>query len=230
VTVLDKNVSSSIEESWAKKLADEFKADYFLELSAFLSDEIKTHTIFPPIEQLFSAFNYTPFEKVKVVIIGQDPYHGQGQANGLCFSVSDEVKKPPSLVNIFKELNADCDLPIPLSGNLESWAKQGVLLLNSTLTVREKNAGSHHKKGWEQFTDKVIEVLSEKREHIVFLLWGRFAQKKAMIVDANKHHILTAAHPSPFSAHNGFLGCRHFSKTNEYLTANGYEAIDWSLE
>lgn len=186
--------------------------------------------MFPPGNKIFSAFNHTPFDKVKVVILGQDPYHGEGQAHGLSFSVPEGIAKPPSLVNIFKEINADLGLPIPTTGNLEKWADQGVLLLNATLTVRANLAGSHQKKGWENFTDAAIKKLSKKRENLVFILWGRFAQNKEVLIDAGKHCILKSAHPSPLSAYNGFFGCRHFSKTNEYLRSKGIGEIDWRLE
>ena len=220
-------IDPQIAESWKKEIADEFQKDYFLQLKHFLIKEKKEYCVYPPGHQIFSAFNNTPFNKVKVVIIGQDPYHGPGQANGLCFSVADGVKKPPSLVNIFKEIQHDLNTEIPASGNLECWAKQGVLLLNATLTVRARDAGSHQKKGWEQFTDVCIRKLSEKREGIIFLLWGRFAQNKAVLIDSNKHHILTASHPSPFSAHSGFFGCGHFSKTNELLRLMNKTTIQW---
>ncbi|MGD0712043.1 MAG: uracil-DNA glycosylase, partial [Bacteroidales bacterium] len=179
--------------------------------------------------QIFSAFNHTPFNNVKVVIIGQDPYHGKGQANGLCFSVNDGINKPPSLVNIFKELHDDLGVKIPTSGNLEKWADQGVLLLNATLTVRASQAGSHQNKGWENFTDAVIRALSDERDGLIFILWGAFAQAKQKLIDVSKHHILKAAHPSPFSAYNGFFGCKHFSKTNELLKQMGKEEINWGI-
>lgn len=220
-------ISPKIEESWKTQLAGEFQKDYFQQLKAFLLEEKQKHTIYPSGEQIFAAFNHTPFSDVKVVIIGQDPYHGAGQANGLCFSVSDGIKKPPSLVNIFKEINQDLGFNIPESGNLEHWAQQGVLLLNATLTVRAKSAGSHQKQGWEQFTDACILKLSSERENLIFLLWGRFAQNKAALIDSNKHHILTAPHPSPFSAHSGFFGCSHFSKTNELLQKMNKTTIQW---
>ena len=201
--------------------------EFFQQLKIFLLSEKKNHTVYPKGNQIFAAFNLTPFSDVKVVIIGQDPYHGIGQANGLCFSVADGIKKPPSLVNIFKELREDLGFDIPESGNLEHWAQQGVLLLNATLTVRAKNAGSHQKQGWEQFTDACIRKLSSKRENLIFLLWGRFAQKKVALIDSNKHHVLTAPHPSPFSAHSGFFGCGHFSKTNELLQLMNKPTIEW---
>lgn len=223
-------VKPEIDESWLKVLQDEFAAPYFLELKKFLLEEKKKYRIYPPGSRIFSAFNHTPFEKVKVVILGQDPYHGPGQAHGLCFSVNKGITKPPSLVNIFKELHDDLEVPVPPHGNLESWARQGVLLLNATLTVRARQPGSHQNKGWEQFTDAAIRVLSEKRSGLVFLLWGSYAQAKASMIDNGKHHILQAPHPSPFSAARGFFGCRHFSATNNLLKARGEEAINWSLE
>lgn len=220
----------AIEDSWYELLKEEFDKEYFLKLKTFLKSEKENYTIFPPGSKIFAAFNHTPVDKVKVVIIGQDPYHGAGQANGLCFSVSDGIKQPPSLVNIFKELSNDLNIPMPKSGNLEKWAEQGVLLLNATLTVRANQAGSHQKQGWEEFTDTVIKKLSDKKEGLIFLLWGKFAQDKAALIDSSKHFVLKAAHPSPFSAHNGFFGCKHFSKTNEILTQRGLSPIDWRLE
>ncbi len=222
-------IKPKIEGSWREELEEEFNAPYFKDLKSFLVEEKKKYKIYPPGSQIFNAFNHTPFEGVRVVIIGQDPYHGTGQAHGLCFSVAYGIKPPPSLVNIFKELHSDVGMPIPSHGNLESWADQGVLLLNATLTVRANQAGSHQKKGWETFTDAVIKRISQKREGLVFLLWGRYAQAKAEIIDENKHHILKAAHPSPFSVHNGFFGCKHFSKTNEILKNQGNPEIDWKL-
>ena len=218
-----------IDETWKQVLKDQFDAPYFSALKAFLVTEKKKHQIYPPGNQIFSAFNHTPFNKVKVVIIGQDPYHGPGQANGLCFSVSPGLRKPPSLVNIFKELQTDLGIPIPEDGNLESWAKQGILLLNATLTVKAGMPGSHHKKGWEQFTDAVIKTVSDKKKGIIFLLWGNFAQTKAELIDKNKHYILAAAHPSPL-ARGAFFGCRHFSKTNKLLEHQGILPIDWRLK
>ncbi len=218
-----------IHESWMKVLSEQFNAPYFSELKSFLVTEKKKHIVYPPGNQIFSAFNRTPFNKLKVVIIGQDPYHGPGQANGLCFSVSPGLRKPPSLVNIFKELQTDLGIPIPQDGNLELWADQGILLLNATLTVRAAMAGSHQKKGWEQFTDAVIKVVSENKKGIVFLLWGNFAQTKAELIDKDKHFILTAAHPSPL-ARGAFFGCKHFSKTNKILEHKGILPIDWRLE
>ena len=216
-----------IESSWKEKLRDSFQSESFIRLKKFLKSEKVTQIIYPAGNKIFSAFNLCPFDRVKIVIIGQDPYHGPKQANGLCFSVSDGIKPPPSLQNIFKELKDDLDLEIPLSGNLEHWAEQGVLMLNATLTVRAKQAGSHQKKGWEEFTDNVIRTLSEEKENLIFLLWGRFAQNKAQIIDNEKHYILTAAHPSPFSAHSGFFGCKHFSKTNEILKNLNQKPIRW---
>ena len=220
-------VSPAIDKSWKIALQKQFEAAYFSDLKQFLVEEKKKNVVYPPSPLIFSAFNHTPVDKVKVVIIGQDPYHGAGQANGLCFSVSPGIKPPPSLVNIFKEINSDMGLPIPQSGNLEHWADQGVLLLNATLTVRANAAGSHQNKGWEIFTDAVIKYLSEHKKGLVFLLWGRFAQAKEALIDTGKHHILKAAHPSPFSAYSGFFGCKHFSKTNELLRKEGLKEINW---
>ena len=220
-------IDPKIEPSWKKGLIDEFNKPYFVALTEFLVAEKKKYVVYPAGANIFNAFACTPFNKVKVVIIGQDPYHGPGQAHGLSFSVPEGIQKPPSLVNIFKELQSDIGKPIPESGNLESWARQGVLLLNATLTVRANQAGSHQKHGWEQFTDSVIRTLSDQKSGLVFLLWGRFAQDKAALIDASKHHILKAAHPSPLSAYNGFFGCKHFSKTNEILLSQGETAIEW---
>lgn len=224
-------VDASIEESWKNRLQDEFHAPYFTELKSFLVNE-KQHgkTIFPQGSEIFSSFYFTPFEDLKVVILGQDPYHGTGQAHGLSFSVPDGVKPPPSLVNMFKELNADLGIPVPQKGNLEKWARQGVLLLNATLTVQANNAGSHQGKGWEKFTDAVIKKISEEKTGVVFLLWGKYAQAKESLIDKEKHFVLKAPHPSPFSAHSGFFGCKHFSATNEILRQQGLKEIDWSLE
>ena len=219
----------AIHSSWKKVLNDQFSAPYFLKLREFLVKEKKQYAIFPPGNQIFAAFNHTPFENVKVVIIGQDPYHKRGQANGLSFSVNTGIAKPPSLINIFKELQTDLGIPIPKSGNLEPWADQGVLLLNATLTVREGEAGSHHGIGWEIFTDAVIKTISDQKKGIVFLLWGKFAQTKEELIDKNKHFILKAAHPSPL-ARGAFFGCKHFSKTNELLFEEGLEPIDWRIE
>ncbi|HTB31261.1 MAG TPA: uracil-DNA glycosylase [Bacteroidia bacterium] len=221
------SVAPVIEESWGLVLKEEFSKPYFVQLKEFLLEERKKHIVYPPGKLIFSAFNHTPFNNVKVVILGQDPYHGQGQANGLCFSVSDGIKMPPSLVNIFKEIQNDLGNAIPSSGNLERWADQGVLLLNAILTVRANEAGSHQGRGWEAFTNSVIQHLSDQKQGIVFLLWGKYAQAKEELIDGSKHHILKAAHPSPFSAYNGFMGCKHFSKTNEILLSQGKEEIDW---
>jgi len=216
-----------IAPSWKKHLEGEFRKDYFLQLIDFVRHEYKTHTVYPPGREIFRAFDCADFEGVNVVIIGQDPYHGPGQANGLCFSVRDGVPFPPSLRNIFKEIQSDLGKPIPQSSDLERWANQGVLLLNATLTVRASAAGSHQNKGWEQFTDAVIKVISEHKTNVVFLLWGAYAQKKGEIIDRNKHLVLMSAHPSPFSADRGFFGNKHFSKTNEYLKSKGLKEIDW---
>ncbi len=212
---------------WKTLLSDEINAPYFTDLLQFLADEKKNYTIFPPEKEIYNAFNLTPIDKIKVVIIGQDPYHGNGQAHGLCFSVNDGIKFPPSLKNIFKELQSDLNIPIPISGNLTHWAEQGVFLINNTLTVREKEPTSHQKKGWEEFTDAVIKLISNQKKGVVFLLWGSFAQSKENIIDTTKHHVLKAAHPSPFSAHRGFLGCKHFSKTNEILKKQGQKPINF---
>lgn len=216
-----------IEESWEKVLQTEFDKPYFKELTDFVRSEYATATIYPPASLIFNAFNLCPFSKVKVVIIGQDPYHGPGQAHGLCFSVNDGVQFPPSLQNIFKEIKSDLDIPIPTSGNLTRWAEQGVLLLNATLTVRAHSAGSHQKKGWETFTDSVIRILAEQKENLVFILWGAYAQKKGAFIDNNRHLILSSAHPSPLSAYNGFFGNHHFSLTNEWLQKHGIDTINW---
>jgi uracil-DNA glycosylase len=223
-------VSPTMEESWKTALEKEFQQGYFRDLKQFLLEEKKNNAVYPPGPLIFSAFNHTPLNKVKVVIIGQDPYHGAGQANGLCFSVSQGIKPPPSLVNIFKEINNDLGIPIPKSGNLESWADQGVLLLNATLTVRANQAGAHQNKGWELFTDSVIKTLSDQKKGLVFLLWGRYAQAKEALIDSSKHHILKAAHPSPFSAYNGFFGCKHFSKANKLLKQQGLKEINWEIK
>jgi len=220
---------STLEKSWQEVLSEEFSKEYFLQLNDFLIEENKNFTIFPAKENLFSAFLFTPFSETKVVILGQDPYHGAGQAHGLSFSVKKNVKIPPSLRNIFKEIYADLGEKIPNNGNLEHWAKQGVLMLNATLTVRADKAGSHQKKGWETFTNKIIEVLSEKKENLVFLLWGNYAQAKSELINTHKHLILKAAHPSPLSAFNGFFGCQHFSKTNNFLKSKVLNPIDWKI-
>lgn len=222
-------IKPDIEESWGNLLVDEFNAPSFIDLKSFLMEERKQHVVYPNGRHIFEAFNRTPVDRVNVVILGQDPYHGPGQAHGLCFSVQDGIKPPPSLVNIFKELNQDLGMSIPPGGNLSKWADQGVLLLNATLTVRARTAGSHQNKGWEPFTDAVIRKLSEQRDHVVFLLWGRYARNKAELIDRNRHCVLEAAHPSPFSAHSGFFGCRHFSKANAYLESHGRQPVDWTL-
>lgn len=217
-----------IEPSWKSLLQEEFDKDYFISLTEFVRLEYNSHSCYPPANRIFSAFNHTPFDQVNVVVLGQDPYHGAGQANGLCFSVADGIAKPPSLINIFKELETDLQLKVPSSGNLESWADQGVLLLNAILSVRGNQAGSHQNKGWEQFTDAVISRLSEKREGIVFLLWGGYAKKKGARIDTNKHLVLTSGHPSPLSANRGYwFGNKHFSKANEYLDKSGKTPIRW---
>ena len=219
-----------IEESWKAQLQKEFGKPYFDELTAFVRQEYANKKVYPPAGLIFNAFDKCPFNEVKVVIVGQDPYHEPGQAHGLCFSVSKGIQPPPSLVNIFKELNDDIGLSIPKHGNLEKWANQGVLLLNATLTVRANQAGSHQKRGWENFTDAAIMALSAKRSGIVFILWGAYAQAKAQIIDKSKHHILMGPHPSPLSVHRGFFGCKHFSKTNQLLTTMAKEPVDWNLD
>ncbi|WP_300793550.1 uracil-DNA glycosylase [uncultured Bacteroides sp.] len=216
-----------IEESWKEALMPEFSKDYFIRLTDFVRKEYHETTVYPPGKLIFNAFNLCPFDKVKVVIIGQDPYHGPGQAHGLCFSVNDGIQPPPSLVNIFKEINSDLGKPIPQSGNLTRWAEQGVLLLNATLTVRAHQAGSHQRRGWEEFTDAVIRKLAEEKSNLVFILWGSYAQKKGAFIDRHKHLVLTSVHPSPLSAYNGFFGNHHFSLANDYLVKNGKTAIDW---
>lgn len=219
-----------IDESWKQVLKPEFNKPYFIEAVTFLRMEKSANkTIFPPGSQIFNAFNITPFDKVKVVILGQDPYHGAGQAHGLSFSVPDGINQPPSLINILKELQNDIGITVGRTGNLTRWGEQGVLLLNSSLTVRKNEPMSHAKIGWTNFTDMVIRKLSDNKEHLVFLLWGKFAQEKQGLIDETKHLVLKAAHPSPYSANNGFFGCRHFSQTNEYLVKNGIDPIDWSL-
>lgn len=216
-----------IEESWKEQLKDEFEKDYFVKLTDFVRNEYRTKQIFPPAKFIFNAFEHTPFDKVKIVILGQDPYHNDGQAHGLSFSVPDGIQPPPSLVNIFKEINQDLGAPIPRSGNLTRWANQGVMLLNATLTVQAHTAGSHQRKGWEAFTDAAIHKLAEGRENIVFILWGAYAQKKAAFIDENKHLVLKSVHPSPLSAHNGFFGNHHFSTANKYLESKGITPIEW---
>jgi len=219
-----------IEPGWKEELKDEFGKPYFTQIVHFLREAKKAgKIIYPPGKLIFNAFECTPFDKVKVVIIGQDPYHNTGQAHGLSFSVPYGVTPPPSLVNIFKELKDDLDIPIPHTGNLEKWAKQGVLLLNASLTVEANTPMSHSQLGWHHFTDAVIQHISAHKEHVVFMLWGKFAQNKENLIDAANHKILKAAHPSPFSAYNGFFGCRHFSKVNHWLTEHGERPIDWSI-
>ena len=216
-----------IAPSWKEHLSGEFSKPYFLSLVEFIRTEYKNHTVYPPGKEIFRAFDLTGFDDVKVVILGQDPYHGPGQANGLAFSVRDGITKPPSLVNIFKEVKNEYDQPLPDSGNLERWAKQGVLLLNATLTVRARQAGSHQKKGWEEFTDTVIRKLSEEKDHLVFMLWGAYAQKKGTVIDESKHLVLKSAHPSPFAADRGFFGNDHFKQANECLREHGEKEIEW---
>jgi uracil-DNA glycosylase len=216
-----------IESSWKEYLKDEFEKPYFADLINFVKSEYTTQKIYPPGKQIFNAFEKCPFNKVKVVILGQDPYHEPEQAHGLCFSVPDEVNLPPSLQNIFKEIKNDLDIPISKSGNLERWAEQGVFLLNATLTVRAHQAGSHQAKGWETFTDNVIKLLSKSGDHLVFLLWGAYAQRKGELINTRKHLVLSSVHPSPLSAYRGFFGNHQFSKTNEYLVACGKEPISW---
>lgn len=218
-----------IEESWKKQLEPEFDKDYFADLASFVHSEYNTETVYPEGKDIFRAFDSCSFSDTRVVVIGQDPYHGTNQAHGLCFSVNDGVRVPPSLRNIFKEMQADLGCQMPDSGNLSRWSAQGVLLLNATLTVRAATPGSHQKKGWEVFTDRVIERLSSNRDQLVFLLWGAYAKQKGAIIDRSKHLVLEAAHPSPFAAHRGFFGCRHFSRTNEYLQKNGSTPIEWCL-
>ena len=216
-----------IEDSWKKMLGEEFEKPYFAQLTEFVRNEYSSGTVYPPAKLIFNAFDHCPFDKVKVVIIGQDPYHGVGQANGLCFSVNKGIAMPPSLVNIFKEIAADTGKPMPTDGDLTRWSDQGVLLLNATLTVRAGNAGSHQRRGWEEFTDAAIRILAQKRENLVFILWGSYAQRKGAFIDRNKHLVLTSPHPSPLSAYAGFFGNHHFTLTNDFLVKNGKEPIDW---
>lgn len=218
-----------IEASWLAVLEDEFEKDYMQDLRAFLKEEKQSHTVYPPGNEIFNAFELTPFDDVRVVVLGQDPYHGANQAHGLSFSVKRGVKTPPSLKNIYKEIHESLGLPIPAHGELTHWAEQGVLLLNTTLTVRARSPKSHAGKGWEEFTDRVIDVLNEQRQDIVFLLWGRHAQSKAARIDTMRHLVLKAAHPSPYSARNGFFGCNHFAKVNQHLESLGQAPIDWSI-
>ncbi len=218
-----------IESSWYEVLKQEFEEPYFYEIKSFLIQEKRQYIVYPPSQLIFNAFNLTPFDKVKVVILGQDPYHNVGQAHGLAFSVPNGIMPPPSLKNIFKELQSDIGMPIPTNGNLESWAREGVLLLNSCLTVRANNPASHQGIGWQRFTDAAINALSEKKEHIVFLLWGNYAIAKEKLIDTRKHLVLKTVHPSPLSANRGFFGCKHFSQTNTYLSSNGISPIKWDV-
>ncbi len=216
-----------IEPSWKEHLVEEFGKEYFRTLTDFVKKEYASKTIYPPPKFIFRAFEMCSFDAVKVVILGQDPYHGKGQANGLSFSVNDGVALPPSLQNIFKEIESDIGVSVEKTGNLDRWAQQGVLLLNATLTVENSHPGSHQKKGWEEFTDRVIQLLSEKKSNLVFVLWGRYAQEKGAHIDTSRHLVLKSPHPSPFSAYSGFFGCKHFSKANEYLQSHGKKEIDW---
>ncbi len=217
-----------IEDGWKSRLRPEFEMDYFVKLTGFVREEYQKTTIYPPGSLIFNAFNLCPFEKVRAVVLGQDPYHGIGQAHGLCFSVRDGVEFPPSLLNIFKEIESDLNIPRPVSGDLTRWAQQGILLLNATLTVRAHQAGSHQKKGWEEFTDYVVKTLNNEKEHLVFFLWGAYAQKKGESIDRSKHLVLESVHPSPLSASRGFFGNKHFSRCNDYLIMNGINPINWS--
>ncbi len=219
--------SIKIHPSWLTALSEEFHQEYFQLLTAFVKSEYQSHTVYPPGKEIFQAFELCPFDQVKLVVLGQDPYHGPGQANGLCFAVNAGISLPPSLQNIYKEIQSDLGCDIPQSGDLSGWAKQGVLLLNATLTVRANQAGSHQKKGWELFTDAVVKTLSDQKQNLVFLLWGKYAQEKGKIIDRSKHCVLSAAHPSPFSAYHGFFGCRHFSQANQYLSDHQIKPIDW---
>lgn len=216
-----------IEDSWKKQLGEEFEKPYFIHLTDFVKSEYANHTVYPPSKLIFNAFEQCPFEKIKVVILGQDPYHGPGQAHGLCFSVNDGIAFPPSLRNIFKEIQADTGSPVPTSGNLERWARQGVLLLNATLTVRAHEAGSHQKKGWEKFTDAVIHLVADRLDNVVFILWGNYAISKGEFIDSQKHLILKSVHPSPLSAYHGFFGNKQFSTANHYLKVHGKDPIQW---
>ncbi len=224
------SIDPLIHPSWKEILKEEFSKEYFKELKIFLQHEKKEHIVYPSGKNIFEAYNLTPFDQVKVVIIGQDPYHGEGQAHGLCFSVKKGIQVPPSLKNIYKELESDLGILTPKHGDLTSWAKQGVFLLNAILTVRANQPASHQNKGWEKFTDATIQKISELKNEVVFLLWGKFAQSKQVFIDSNKHHILTAAHPSPFSAHHGFLGCKHFSTTNKILMQHNSSPINWDTQ
>lgn len=218
-----------IESTWYEVLKQEFEEPYFYGIKTFLIQEKRQYIVYPPSQMIFNAFNLTPFDKVKVVILGQDPYHNVGQAHGLAFSVPNGIMPPPSLKNIFKELQSDIGMPIPTNGNLENWAREGVLLLNSCLTVRANNPASHQSIGWQTFTDAAIKALSDKREHIVFLLWGNYAIAKEKLIDTRRHLVLKTVHPSPLSANRGFFGCRHFSQTNTYLSNNGISPIKWDV-
>ncbi len=222
-------INPDIEKSWKEVLTAEFNAPYFAQLKEFLINERSSHMVYPTGRDIFNAFNLTPLPAVKVVILGQDPYHGPGQAHGLCFSVPEGIQHPPSLQNIFKEIRSDLGINPPRSGNLTKWAKSGVLLLNATLTVRAGQAGSHQGKGWETFTDAVIKAISDNRAGVVFMLWGNYARSKEVLIDSNRHFILQAPHPSPLSASRGFLGCRHFSSANIYLNSIGIQPVDWNL-
>jgi len=216
-----------IEPGWKSRLLPEFEKNYFIKLTDFIRDEYRRNTIYPPGALIFNAFNLCPFENIKAVILGQDPYHGEGQAHGLCFSVRDGVVFPPSLINIFKEIGSDLGLSMPVTGDLSRWAEQGVLLLNATLTVRAHQAGSHQKKGWEEFTDYVIKIVNSEKNNVVFFLWGAYAQKKGESIDKSRHLVLESVHPSPLSASRGFFGNRHFSRCNEYLESKGIDPINW---
>ena len=222
-----RDMDVKIEPSWKEALQEEFDKEYFAAVTAFVKEEYKKGGVYPPPKQIFRAFDLTPFDQVKAVILGQDPYHGPNQANGLSFAVGEDVALPPSLQNIYKELESDLGAAVKKSGDLERWAKQGVLLLNATLTVRARTAGSHQNKGWEEFTDAAIKALSDRREHLVFILWGNYARQKGAHIDRSKHLVIESAHPSPFSARNGFFGSKPFSKTNEYLKSHGQEPIEW---
>jgi len=219
----------NVNNSWKLSLEKEFLKDYYIRLLDFLKLENSVSTVFPPSSEVFSALNSTPLKEVKVVIIGQDPYHGENQANGLCFSVNKGVKLPPSLRNIYKEIEADLNIEMSKSGDLKSWARQGVLLLNTVLTVRESEAGSHQNRGWEEFTDAIINEINEKKQHVVFILWGGKAKKKARFIDRKKHFVLESSHPSPLSSYRGFFGCKHFSKANDYLESVGETKINWMV-
>lgn len=229
-TIQVSKLKETLSPSWFAELEGEFSKDYMVKLKKFLDQEVKNYIIYPPAKDTFNAFKYCPLNQIKVVILGQDPYHGPNQAHGLCFSVRQGIDEPPSLINIFKELRQDLDMPIPQSGELTKWAEQGVFLLNTSLSVRAGQAGSHFNQGWEIFTDKVIQVINSECKNVVFMLWGAPARRKAEMIDGNKHLILEAPHPSPLSAHRGFLGCGHFSQANAYLKEHGKTEIDWSLD